>query len=129
MRMVAARDAITFRDEIVAALGGEEELSPQRRKLVELAARASLLLDAVDRWIFEQPSPVNARAKAILPVLTQRQSIAEHLAKLLDKLGLDRVPQRVLALDQYVRERYGADDEMHPERKPGAPESTREGGQ
>ena len=107
-RMAGAREALGFKSELATALGGEADLSPQRRRLVDLAARASLLVDHVDAWLFEQRSLVNARAKTLLPVLVQRQALADHLARLLDKLGLDRVPQRVPALDEYVREKYGS---------------------
>ncbi len=72
-----------------------------------MTARAALLLDHVDAWLFEQRSLVNARAKTLLPVLVQRQAIADHLARLLDKLGLDRMPKKVPALDAYVTEKYG----------------------
>jgi len=76
-------------------VGGEANLTPQERKLIDLAARASLLLDHVDAWLCQQRSLVNARAKTLLPVLVQRQAIADHLTRLLDKLGLDRAPQKV----------------------------------
>lgn len=36
MCTVAAREMLAFRGELVAALGGDAELSPQRRKLVDL---------------------------------------------------------------------------------------------
>lgn len=42
----------------------------------------------------------------MLPVLLQRQTLADHLARLLDKLGLDRVPTKIDALDRYVAEKY-----------------------
>jgi hypothetical protein len=40
-RTVDARVALAFQDDLVAALGGEAGLSPQRRKPVEMAARSS----------------------------------------------------------------------------------------
>ena len=87
-----------------AALGGE---ATSARRKGELAARAALLLDAVDAWVFEQRSVVNMRTRALLPVVVQRHALAEHLAKLLDRLGLDRIPRQVTDLTAYVRERYG----------------------
>src|SRR5262245_4685178 len=93
-RTVAARETLAFKHELIAALGGEARLSPQRRKLIDLASRASLLLDHIDAWLFQQRSLVNARAKTLLPVLVQRQALADHLIRLLDKLGLDRVSQK-----------------------------------
>jgi hypothetical protein len=95
MRTVAAREMLTFRDELVAALGGDPELSPQRRKLIDLAARTSLYLDHLDAWLTEQKTLINRRSRSVVPVLLQRQTIAEQLARLLEKLGLDRVSQKI----------------------------------
>jgi hypothetical protein len=89
-RSAPARATLAFRSELVAALGGEADLSPQKRRLTDMTARAALLLDHVDAWLFQQRSLVNARAKTLLPVLVQRQALADHLARLLDKLGLER---------------------------------------
>jgi hypothetical protein len=93
-RTAAAREHLALRSELANAVGGEAHLTPQVRKLIDLAARASALLDHVDAWLFQQRSLVNARAKTLLPVLVQRQAIADHLTRLLDKLGLDRVSQK-----------------------------------
>src|SRR5262249_25469322 len=95
MRTVAAREMLAFRDELVVALGGDPELSPQQRKLIDLAARASLYLDPLDGWLTEQKTLINRRSRSVLPVLLQRQTVADHLTRLLDKLGLDRMPQKV----------------------------------
>lgn len=106
-RSIGARVALAFKRDLISALGGEDGLSPQRLKLVELASRASLLLDHVDAWIFEQRGLVNVRSRSLMPILVQRQTVAEHLAKLLDRLGLDRVPQKIQTLSSYVVETYG----------------------
>jgi len=109
---------MAFRRDLVSALGGEEHLSPQRGKLVDLAARAALYLDHVDAWLAEQRSLVNARSRALVPVLTQRQGLADHLARLLDRLGLDRVPQRVPALGDILRD-YDTSQPQAPAVAPG----------
>ena len=106
-RTAAARETLAFRRELITAQGGDAALSPQRRRLTDMAVRAALLLDHVDAWILGQRSLVNGRTKALLPIVVQRQSLADHLAKLLDKLGLDRVPQQVTDLTSYVEQRYG----------------------
>jgi len=106
-RTTAGREALAFRSEVIAALGGEADLSPQRRRLVELTARAALLLDHVDAWLVAQKSLINARTRSLVPVLAQRQALADHLARLLEKLGLDRVPKKVTDLTTYVHTRYG----------------------
>ena len=113
-RTAAARSMLDFRQELVAALGGDDRLSPQRRKLVDMTARAALYLDHVDSWLAEQPSLVNHRNRSLLPVLTQRQALADHLARLLDRLGLDRLPQRVETIGDvlatYERPAHAAPD-------------------
>jgi hypothetical protein len=121
-RTAPARALVAWRAELIAALGGETNLSPQRRKLIELAARAALLLDHVDAWIFEQPNLVNRRNKSLVPALLQRQSLAEHLAKLLDRLGLDRLPAKISTLDAYVAEQYSKADNGSQDRS--GPSST-----
>jgi hypothetical protein len=99
-RTAGAREALAFRRELVTALGGEADLSPQRRRLIDMAARAALLLDHIDSWLVSQQSLINARTRAMLPVLVQRQSLADHLARVLDRLGLDRLPQRVQTVEE-----------------------------
>ncbi len=63
-----------------------------------------MLLDRTDAWIVEQGSLVNRKTKALLPVVVQRQSLAEHLAKLLDRLGLDRAAPKTVTLEDIRRE-------------------------
>lgn len=113
-RTAPARALVAWRAELVAALGGEAQISPQRRKLVEMTTRAALLLDHIDAWLFEQRTLVVRRA--LVPALVQRQALADHLARLLDKLGLDRVPAKLPALDVYVAERYGGNASQDGER-------------
>src|SRR5438876_17338 len=93
-RTAAAREAFAFKRELVSALGGAADLSPQRHRLVDMTVRAALLLDHVDAWLFEQRSLINARTRSLIAVLTQRQALADHLARLLDRLGLDRLPAK-----------------------------------
>ena len=50
-RTVAARALLAWQDEVLAALGGEENVSPQKRALVEVACRTKLYLDHLDAYI------------------------------------------------------------------------------
>jgi len=117
-RTAVARQTLAFRRELIAALGGEKQLSPQRLRVVELVARAALFLDHLDGFLVEQKSLVNHRSRSVIPALLQRQAIADHLAKLLDKLGLDCVPEPEQTLEEYLRERYGHKDATRPEPEP-----------
>ena len=120
-RTAAARAFLSFRAEShYGSRWREAELSPQQRKLVDLAARASLYVDHVDAWLTEQRSLVNHRNRTLLPALVQRQALAEHLAKLLDRLGLERRTQKVPDLHDYLRDKY---------RDPGADPTNPKGGE
>ena len=115
-RTAAGREHLDRERELVVALGGDATLSPQRRRLVAMAVRASLLLDAVDAWIFGQTRLVNGTTKSLPPVALQRQAIAEHLAKVLDRLGLDRAPAKALTLEEYVAQKLkGQEAEDEPQ--------------
>src|SRR5438128_2050195 len=74
-RTAAARETLAFRRELIAALGGEQQLSPQRRRVVDLAVRAALFLDHLDGFLVEQKSLVNHRSRSVIPALVQRQTL------------------------------------------------------
>ena len=59
-RTSGACAVMAFRRDLASALGGEDHLSPQRRKLIDMAARAALFLDHLDGWLTEQISLINA---------------------------------------------------------------------
>ena len=80
-----------WKSEIVEALGGEEVLSPQRRTLLELASRSKLVLDHADAYLLDLPSLINRRKKTFIPLVDQRERVAEALARRLVQIGLDRV--------------------------------------
>jgi hypothetical protein len=58
--------------------------------LVDLAVTTKLLIDTIDGWILTQPTLINARKRALLPVVLQRQQLADALARYLNLLGLER---------------------------------------
>jgi hypothetical protein len=61
----------------------------RQRALLDLAARTKLLLDSVDAWLLEQPSSSTTRRRAPLPVVRERQQLADSLARYLHALGAD----------------------------------------
>jgi hypothetical protein len=79
-----------WRADLVADLGGADAISTQESALVDLAVKSKLLLDSVDTWLLTQKSLVNAKKKTILPVVRERQTLADGLARYLGQLGLHR---------------------------------------
>jgi hypothetical protein len=76
-------------------------LRTQQKALVELVPR-QLLLASVDSWLLMQPSLVNARKKALLPVVRERQQVADTLAKYLAQLGMARQAKPAEDLQTYL---------------------------
>src|SRR6266852_4628530 len=77
MRTAAAQGLVAWRNELLAALGGSENVSPQKMALVEMAVRTRLYVDHVDSWLLSQDSLVNKRRKSLLPVLRERQTLVD----------------------------------------------------
>src|SRR5262245_44948295 len=103
MRYRTGKALVRWRLELVQDLGGEDAISTQQAALIELCVRSKLMIDTVDNWILSQDSLVNKKKKALLPVVVQRQSLADGLAKYLGQLGLQRV-KRVKTLDEILNE-------------------------
>ncbi len=90
-----------WRQELIQDLGGPDAVSTQTRAIVDLAVRTKLLLDSIDAWLLTQPSLINKRARALLPVVRERQQLADSLARYLTMLGLER-RRRTLSLAQAI---------------------------
>jgi hypothetical protein len=107
-RTTAARALLDWRRELLDDLGGEHVISAARLALVEIAVRTRLYLDHVDAFLMEQPSLIVKRARLrgrLLPLVEQRQRLAEGLARLLGQLGLERHTAEPLDLREYLARR------------------------
>jgi hypothetical protein len=103
-RTVTARALVQWRSELIQDLGGNEAISTQEATLVEMAARTKLLLDSIDGWLLGQRSLVNARKKAVLPVVRERGQLADTLSRLMQQLGLER-RAKVPSLAAFIADR------------------------
>jgi hypothetical protein len=90
MRFRLGKALVRWRLDLVQDLGGEDQISTQQAALIELAVRSKLMLDTIDNWILSQDSLVNKSKKTLLPVVVQRQQLADGLARYLKDLGLQR---------------------------------------
>jgi hypothetical protein len=75
------------------------------------------MLDSIDAWILTQPTLINSRKRSLIPVVLQRQTLADGLARYLSQLGLER-RHKVKSLNELLHESHGngtasvnADDE------------------
>lgn len=79
-----------WRQELVRDVGGEAAISTQQLAVIDLAVKTKLLLDSMDAWLLTQPSLIDKRRRALLPVVRERQALADALARYMGLLGLER---------------------------------------
>lgn len=101
-----------WRADLVDDLGGPEAISTQEAALIDLAVKSKMILDSVDAWLLDQPSLVNARRRALLPVVRERTQLADSLARYLVQLGLERRTRPPMDVAQYIAARHTKDREM-----------------
>jgi hypothetical protein len=104
-RTSAARALLQWRARLLADLGGAEVISAQRAVLVDVACRTKAMLDHVDEYLLSRDSIINKRARALLPIVRERQSIADSLARVLGQLGLDRLAPIAPSLAGYIADK------------------------
>jgi hypothetical protein len=92
-RTVIGKALAKWRADLVQDLGGD--VSTQQSALVDLCVKSKLLLDSIDTWLLVQPSLVNIRKKSLLPVVRERQALADGLARYLAQLGLERRSKQI----------------------------------
>ncbi len=89
-RTTLGKSLAKWRADLIQDLGGKESISTQQEALVDLCVKSKLILDSIDAWLLTQPSLINARKRALLPAVRERQQLADGLARYLGTLGLKR---------------------------------------
>ena len=97
---------------MIEDLGGEASVSVQQRTIIEFASTTRLMISSVDAWIVNQPSMLT-RERKIMPVVMQRQTLVDSLARLLSTLGLERREKPVRSLEEILNgdNTHGSDEE------------------
>jgi hypothetical protein len=96
-----------LRSELVADLGGQENLSSQQTKLIDEFIVRHLMVESIDGWLFSQPAILNKRSKSLFPIVLQRMTIADGMIRCLEKLGLERKAKQVPSIQDYINQAGG----------------------
>lgn len=104
-RTSGAQALLSWRSELIGALGGEEQLSPQMVTLVEQVVRLKLFLDHTDSFLLAMPSIINNRKKKMVPLVKERLALAAELRATLQLIGLKKIPKLVSTIDPERMER------------------------
>ena len=102
-RTGAARALLQWREQVISDCGGLESLSAAKLALIDSASRTKAIVDAVDAFLLSQSSIVSKKRRALLPIVMQRQTLCDSLARLLNQLGLNRIPRKVKPLSERLQ--------------------------
>jgi len=108
-RTSIAKALAEWKAELIDDLGGRQAISTQQIAIIDLAVKTKLLLDSVDAWLLTRPSIIDKRRRAVLPIVRERQQLADALSRYLQVLGLERRSKPAIDLHSYVATRYGAE--------------------
>ena len=117
------RVARDWRRDVLADLGGGEAVSAARRAVLDAAVGSLIVLHSLDAYLFGLAAAqglASRKYRRAFPIVADRIRVADSLARPLQALGLDRVPQRVATLEEYVAAKYTAGPAETPPALPGA---------
>ncbi len=112
-RTAFGKSARRWRDDLVRDLGGDP--STGQAAVIELALRTKVMLDSIDAWLLVQPSLINRRKRALIPIAAQRQQLADALVRYLTALGLERKAKQLPSLEDYLSGAEPVEAEKQPE--------------
>jgi hypothetical protein len=101
-----------IRENLVAQLGGPEQVTPTLAILIEQAAVKVVITKAVGDWILRQECPV--RGDALVSVVLQHDTMQKTLTMLLDKIGYERRAAPVETLEQYIARKVASKADAAP---------------
>jgi hypothetical protein len=81
-----------WRRDVAEDLGGRDNMSTAQLEIINLASKQKFLLDSIDAWLLLQDTLITGKKKspALIPVVKERQAVANALVDYLAKLGLER---------------------------------------
>ena len=102
-RSVLAIELKQERRELIAALGGPEEISPQEMAIVEMIAMKRIRRKPIQEWaLLNRDALFNRRNKCLAPIALQLEQLEESEVRLLKELGLKRRARQLPSLSDYL---------------------------
>jgi hypothetical protein len=113
-RTTVGRALAAWRSDLLADLGGVDNVSTQELALIEEAVKTKLILDSVDAWLLSQKTLINKRVRGVLPAVRDRQALVSTLRGLLGDLGLKRRSKSEPTLSEYLSTKAGVNVHQAP---------------
>jgi hypothetical protein len=93
-------------ERLASGVGGRDLLSPQKQALLPTAAMIWLELDTLNHYISQSGSNlIDKRKRALRPIVHDRNRQVMTLKALLETIGLERLPNPVESLEEYLKRR------------------------
>lgn len=104
-RTTVGKALAAYRADLIAAMGGEDVVTPQRLTIIDRAViPTAFMLSSVDAYLMELGDGiVSKRYRKLFPVVEQRQKMADALVNYLSRLGLDRHKVQAFDIDEYAQ--------------------------
>ncbi len=103
------RAAREWRQEVLADLGGAENVTATKMALLDAATGSKIILDSLDMYVFDLAGIlglVNRRNRRVFAIVQDRMRVADSLARQLQTLGLERRGRQEPSLNEYLRKNY-----------------------
>lgn len=102
-RTTLAKELEAERQELIQALGGESEVSPQERALISMIAQKRIRRKIAAQWALLNPDKLfDRRKRSFAPLAMQLEQLEESESRLLEKLGLKRRAKQIPSLTDYL---------------------------
>jgi hypothetical protein len=102
-RTTLAKELETERRELILALGGASEVSPQEMAIVEMIAMKRVRRKPVQQWaLLNRDRLFDRRKRSLAPIALQLEQLEESEVRLLKELGLKRRARPVPSLSEYL---------------------------
>lgn len=102
-RTTLAKELQAEQEELTQALGGESEVSPQERAIIQMIAQKRIRRRIAAQWALLNPDKLfDRRKRSFAPLALQLEQLEESEARLLEKLGLKRRAKQLPSLAEYL---------------------------
>jgi hypothetical protein len=102
-RTSLAKELEAERRELISALGGPSEVSPQELAIVEMIAMKRVRRKPIAQWaLLNRDRLFDRRKRALAPIAVQLEQLEESEVRLLKELGLKRRAKQLPSLSEYL---------------------------
>jgi hypothetical protein len=102
-RTTLAKELQAEQEELTQSLGGESEISPQERAIIQMIAQKRIRRKIAAQWALLNPDKLfDRRKRSFAPLALQLEQLEESEARLLEKLGLRRRAKQLPSLSDYL---------------------------